>query len=130
VGGVSQQGQAAPRPVLKRLAIEEPPSKRRLHLGDDSLNSRVPARELSGERPGIADGRPGFLQRLVGRHEPHVIDELVGPHGKDQKMLGGSKPVAHGALGPGDAPCRDHAPVSHGTRIERRGWNRDVLLQH
>src|SRR5262249_43899030 len=95
VGGVSQQGQAPPRPGLKRLSTEEPPSNRCFHLTDDGLNKWVPAPELPGERGGFANRRPGFLQRLVGREKADVIDELVGPDGKDQKMLAGPKPVAH-----------------------------------
>src|SRR6516162_4499643 len=98
VGGVSKQGQTPARPGLKRFAIEEPPSKCCLHLSDDSFNQRVPARELSRERACIADGRPGFFQRLVRCNETHVVDELVGPHRKDQKMLAGAKPVAHRTL--------------------------------
>src|SRR5437763_1747198 len=91
--GISKQRQAPARPGRQRLAVVQPPSKCLTDLCDNSLNSRVPARELGGERARITRCRPRLLHLLVGLHEADIVDELAGAYRIDENMLAGSKPV-------------------------------------
>ena len=88
--GVAEQRQAPLGPGRQRLAIVEAPAEGVLRLREDRLDHRVPAGELARKRRRVAGCRPGLARLLLGRHEAHVVDELVGAHRKHQEMLAGA----------------------------------------
>src|SRR5215471_9439481 len=86
MASVTEQGRAADRPVLKRIAVEQGPDEAGFGCGDDGSDLLVPALE-GGERtrdrgavgpvlavPGVMLGPADKIEKPPARYE--VVDEM------------------------------------------------------